>query len=159
MRHNDVSFGGINQFSLQQHLYCLTVALRHFSVKHGPYISRLQKREKIKIHLSVFVLKCDFFEKFFPILRQFSCNVNPLLPKNSTGIIKPLRRIMVSADDQDRNFRFQCRKFCQKTVKNPHRLSRWYRLIIHIPRDHDRIRSQHFGILHHFPQDMLLIFF
>lgn len=120
---------------------------------------RLGANEAPPAIISVFILKCHFFEKFFLILRQFSCNVNPLLPKNSTGIVNPLRGIMVSADDQDRNFRFQCRKCSQKPVKNPHRLSRWYRLIIHIPCDHDCIRSQHSGILHHFPQNMLLIFF
>ena len=64
-------------------------------------------------------------------------DVDLTLPEKPPRIRDPLRGIMIPADQKNHNAKL--RQSHQKIIKQIHRLCRWYRLVINIPRNDHRV--------------------
>ena len=159
MRHQHIpSILIINLFPSKYTCHRIGISLRCFIPEHISHMGRLQERHKIEVHFSVFILQGNLLKIFCLVSRRRSRQIDLMSLKNRRRILQPLSRIMIPADDQNRNCWCDHRKTCQELIKHRDCLCRRNRTVIDVPRDHNCIRTDRTGILRHLHKDCLLIF-
>ena len=133
MGHQYLSHSGSRIFPFQKAFYGFRTGERLLILKNISHITRFQKRQKPEFHFPVFIGKRHFFQMLRRRGRYHPGYVKPLPLQQSAGKVKPLRRIVISADDQD--IHIQVCQFPDKFIKNSHCLRRGDAFVINVPCD------------------------
>ena len=122
------------------------------------YHGRFHKRKEVKIHLSVRIIQCYFFDIFCFHPRRLANHIYILARQNLSKTVNPWSAVVISTDHHDYRLWSSLCQFFQKTVKYLHCLCRWNCFIVNIPCDHNGIRLFPTCHLDNFRQNIFLIF-
>ena len=140
MGNQYISSGKINLLPLQNSLYSCRITLRRLSAKDLAHISRLQKWKQPEIRFTKLICQSNLFQTILFFLRSLTRNINLMASKQTTGIIKPLCRIMISRYNKNRNHRFNLSQSCQEFIKQADCFCRRHGFIINVSCDNNCIR-------------------